>query len=237
MSDRVLTSITQRAGDWPGESGSPPSRPASYEEYLSLSAGGRLVEWVNGHIIYHMPPTTLHQLIADYLGLLLSLFVEFFNQGRVIRAAFEMKCRPDGPSREPDLIYVSNAHLSRLDDRRLNGPADLAVEVVSEDSVTRDYDEKYVEYEECGVREYWLIDPRPRRQRALFYQLDENGKYDLVKPIQGVYRSRTAPGFWLKVDRIWQRPDPQLTFAEIAGFPPEIVAFLKAQKQKGLEQR
>ncbi len=237
MSERVLTSNLRSARDLPGESDFPHSQPASYEEYLTLSAEGRLIEWVNGHIIYHLPPTTLHQLIADYLGLLLSLFAEFFNQGRVIGAPFEMKCRPDGPSREADLIYVSNAHLGRLDDRRLNGPADLAVEVVSEDSVTRDYDEKYVECEECGVSEYWLIDPRPRRHRALFYQLDENGRYDLVKPIEGVYRSRAAQGFWLNVEWIWQRPDPQLTFAEIAGFPREVVAFLQAQKQRGLEQR
>jgi hypothetical protein len=87
------------------------------------------------------------------------------------------------------------------------------------------------------VPEYWLIDPRPRRQRALFYQLDANGKYDLVKPVDDVYRSNVVSGFWLKVGWIWERPDPQLTFAEIAGFPQEVIAVLKDKKQRGMEQR
>ena len=56
-------------------------------------------------------------------------------------------------------------------DTFLDGPADLVIEVISDDSVTRDRVEKFDEYLEAGVREYWVIDPRPGQQRALFYVL------------------------------------------------------------------
>jgi Uma2 family endonuclease len=67
------------------------------------------------------------------------------------------------------MTFVAKANASRLTEKRLEGPADLVIEVVSDDSVERDYDEKFIEYQDCGVQEYWIVDPRPRRNRALFY--------------------------------------------------------------------
>lgn len=42
----------------------------------------------------------------------------------------------------------------------LDGPADLVVGIVSPDSVGRDRGEKFYEYAQGGVPEYWLIDPQ-----------------------------------------------------------------------------
>ena len=53
------------------------------------------------------------------------------------------------------------------------GAADLCVEVVSPESVTRDCREKLTEYEQAGVREYWLIDPF--RTQARFHRLTDHG--------------------------------------------------------------
>jgi len=39
----------------------------SYKEYLALPNDGRLVEWVDGEIIEHMPATTTHQNIVIFL--------------------------------------------------------------------------------------------------------------------------------------------------------------------------
>lgn len=205
-------------------------QPMTYEDYLALPNEGRIVEWANEEAVYLMPPLTIHQDIVAYLTAVLSAFITFHNLGRLLVSAFEMRCHPDGPSREPDVLFVASGHLSQLTDRRLEGPADLVVEIVSEDSVSRDYDEKFVEYQECGIPEYWVVDPRPRRQRALFYQLDANRQYDLVKPVDGVYRSQAIPGFWLRVNWLWDRPDPVLTFGEISALPPAVMDALRALK-------
>jgi len=37
-----------------------------------------------------------------------------------------------------------------------DGPADLAIEIVSEESRLRDRGEKFAEYEVGGVKEYWI---------------------------------------------------------------------------------
>ncbi|MBI3362018.1 MAG: Uma2 family endonuclease, partial [Chloroflexi bacterium] len=66
----------------------------TYDEYLALPSEGRLIEWVDGEVIYHMPPTLLHQDLVAYLTTLLTLFTSFFGLGRVIPAPAELKCRP-----------------------------------------------------------------------------------------------------------------------------------------------
>ena len=57
--------------------------------------------------------------------------------------------------------------------------------------------------------EYWLIDPD--QKLAEFYQLDEPGRYHLVTPDgDGIYYSQVLPGFWLRVDWLWQQPLPRV---------------------------
>jgi Uma2 family endonuclease len=41
----------------------------------------------------------------------------------------------------------------------MDGAADIVIELVSPESVHRDYGEKLYEYEQAGVPGYWIIDP------------------------------------------------------------------------------
>jgi hypothetical protein len=79
-----------------------------------------------------------------------------------------------------------------------------------------------------------VIDPRPDRQRAFFYQRDTRGQFELIKPeADGVYRSRLIPGFWLKVTWLWEKPDALLAVGEILNLPAETRAQLRAHKAGG----
>jgi Uma2 family endonuclease len=221
----------------PPQAGESQRLKMSYQEFLAWSDEDTHAEWVNGEVIIAMPPATLHQMIAGFLFELISLFVRFFHLGQVLPTPFEMKLSPDGPSREPDILFIANEHLDWLTPERLQGPADLVIEIVSDDSVTRDRVDKFDEYEECGVREYWIIDPRPHRRRAEFYVRDERGQFQPVRlDRERIYRSTVVPGFWLRVDWLWagELADPQFTFAEIAGFPSEVVAALQAIRDSGV---
>jgi Uma2 family endonuclease len=42
----------------------------------------------------------------------------------------------------------------------MEGPPDLAIEVVSPSSVTVDRKDKFLQYRKAGVRNYWIVDPR-----------------------------------------------------------------------------
>lgn len=204
----------------------------SYEEYLEWEYTGSLTEWVNGEVIIFMPPTDAHQNIVEFLHNLLSLFVRLFKLGKVRIAPFAMCALPDGPAREPDLFFLAAANLSRLTSRELSGPADLVIEVISDDSVARDRADKFYEYQEAGVREYWIIDPRPGKERVDFYVLDAHMRYQPV-PIaaDGTYHSTVLPNFWLKVDWLWtNETNPLAALAEIPG-ADQVIAALREEKR------
>lgn len=177
--------------------------PMSYAEFLAWADEDTLAEWVNGEAIMTSPASNIHQDLSGFLESLLRIFVESRQLGIVRNAPFQMKLEH---GREPDLLFVAAAHLQRLQETYLDGPADLVVEIVSPESAGRDRGEKFIEYEAGGVLEYWLLDPQ--RQWAEFYLL-QNGRYHLAfAGAAGEYRSTVLPGFWLRTEWLWQRPLP-----------------------------
>ncbi|HEY7357972.1 MAG TPA: Uma2 family endonuclease [Ktedonobacterales bacterium] len=182
----------------------------TYEEFLNWADEDTLAEWVDGAIVMTGPASRRHQKIVNFLVALLSTFSELHDLGEVIDGPFQMKLGRSG--REPDLLFVARAHLERFKQTYLDGPADLVVEVVSPESAGRDRGDKFYEYREAGIPEYWLIDPQ--LQQAEFYQLDAAGLYQNIAPdASGIYRSRARPGFWLRVGWLWQDPLPDATQA------------------------
>jgi Uma2 family endonuclease len=211
----------------------PPSTPAasealalrmSYDDYLAWHDEDIHAEWVDGEVIIHMPPTDIHQAVVTFLDRLIGIFVEALQLGRVQVAPFEVHLSPDGPSREPDLLFVHRDNLDRLQPKRVDGPPDLVIEIVSTDSVHRDRVDKFDEYERAGVQEYWIIDNRPGVRRAWFYRLGADGRYALaLTGVDRIYRSVVLPGFWLSEDWLWDPvPDTLKAIALVVG--PDRVA-------------
>ena len=208
-----------------------PGQPLSkmtYEEFLDWADEDTLAEWVDGEVVMYSPASNKHQDIADFLVSVLRPFVEIHQLGIVRSAPFQMKLER---GREPDLLFVASEHLDRLQETHLDGPADLVVEIVSPgpDSVERDRGKKFYEYAQGGVPEYWLIDPQARW--AEFYRLTEGHYRPAFSGEEGVYRSEALPGFWLRVEWLWQEPlpHPLRALGEIAGVDTEVVEhFLRA---------
>jgi Uma2 family endonuclease len=88
------------------------------------------------------------------------------------------------------------------------------VEVVSKGSRTRDRVHKLAEYEAGGVPDYWVIDPDQRW--AAFYALGKDGRYKAQAPADGLIRSTSLPGFWIREQWVWDRPAVSDALAEIA---------------------
>ena len=207
-----------------------PARRVTYEEFLAWADEDTRAEWVDGEVIVFMPASALHQRLVSFLDRLLGFYVELLGLGQLFVAPFQMRLavRPSG--REPDLLFVSREHLDRLTPTYLDGPADLAVEIVSEDSRERDRRDKYQEYEAAGVREYWLLDHETRQ--AHFLGLGPDGRYQpLPVDAQGVVRSVVLPGFWLRVDWLWQERPSHLAALRELGLLPDRAGGAPAAQQ------
>ncbi|MEW6126356.1 MAG: Uma2 family endonuclease [Acidobacteriota bacterium] len=181
----------------------------TYEEFLQWADDKQHVEWVNGEVVFMGTVSSLHQIIGSFLIALFRIWVETKNLGEIRYDPFNMKTAPHLNGRSPDILFVAKENLARLKKNYLEGPADLVVEIISPESRVRDRGEKFYEYEEGGVREYWLIDPM--RKKAEFYCLGEDKTYEAITPDEtGVYHSRTLAGLTLKVDWLWQESLPPI---------------------------
>lgn len=186
-----------------------PSIRMTYEEFIVWADEDTWAEWMNGEVISLGPPSERHQDLAGFLTALLRHFAEARQAGVVRPAPFQMKTGQDLPGRQPDILFIACQHFDRLKENYLDGPADLVVEIISPESRARDRGEKFYEYEQGGVREYWLIDSL--RKQAEFYLLGEDGFYHLMPVSEdGIFRSAVLEGLWLKLDWLWQKQLPML---------------------------
>lgn len=206
----------------------------SYEEYLNLPSDAQKIEWSNGEAIVYIPASDRHQDMIGFLYALLRTFVELFGLGFVRQAPFEVKLWENGPSREPDLFFLSHTNPATITSTLITGAPDLVIELISRGSVTIDRVDKFREYEQAGVKEYWLIDARPRRHHVEFFVQDSEIGYIPVEPDENnIYRSTILPHFWLNADWLLQQPFIELALAEIMltidSLPPADKAFVTIQ--------
>ena len=196
----------------------------SYDEYVAWydREAGQRGEWVDGEVIVFLATTFRHERLAMFLGTLLNIVLRRRRRGVVLGSGYELRVR-DGSAREPDLMVVLNEHLDRATDRRMLGAADLVVEIVSPDSVTRDRRDKLAEYAAAGVPEYWVIDPREGREAFELFALGDDGYYVTARPDEhGRAHSAVLPGVWF--DAAWLTADELPDEVELGLAMAETVA-------------
>ncbi|MBZ0304592.1 MAG: Uma2 family endonuclease [Anaerolineae bacterium] len=178
----------------------------SAEEYMEKYAAD-FHEWVKGVVIKVSPVGFPHVQILHYLIMLFEAYFELNPIGRVASQPFVMEIEISDSRREPDLQIILNDNLKNLTLTKMVGAADICIEIVSPESVARDYGDKFVEYEKAGVREYWIIDPT--RTSCRFHRLD-NEVYQTYNPgAEGNYETPLLPRFKLHVPTLWQEELPK----------------------------
>lgn len=173
------------------------------QEYMAQYAA-HFCEWVDG-VVIKMPPASLtHDDLTGVLREFLRAYLALRPIGQVRAAPIVM--RLPGSRREPDLQVILGENQRNLRETLMDGPADIAIEVASPANYNVDYGDKYREYQEGGVREYWLIDPM---QRAAHFHRLQGGVY-VKQAVDSEQRYRTPllPDFALPVPRLFAPPVP-----------------------------
>lgn len=178
----------------------------SFEDYVELYSG-EYCEWVEGVVIKLAPAGLRHNALIGYLFIVLRTYFEFRPLGKVLLSPFIVRLPDKKRGREPDLLVILNDNPHTVTDTMIDGPADICIEIISPESIDRDRGTKFTEYERGGVKEYWLLDHI--REEALFYRLNENGKY-IQQPIDAEknYFTPLLPGLALHVPTLWQEELP-----------------------------
>ncbi|MEO8607520.1 MAG: Uma2 family endonuclease [Chloroflexota bacterium] len=183
----------------------------TYDAFMN-SYDGMHVEWVNGVVIQMPSIDERHDAMVAFFRMLFAAFLEQTGGGRILGDPMLMKLPNVPSSRAPDVQVLLPDRVGQLKKNQVIGPASLVVEIVSPGSQRQDREDKKREYELGRVPEYWLFDPA--KIQALFYQLSDEGLYEEQQlDANGVYHSRSLPGFQLMVALLWRDELPG--FSEI----------------------
>jgi Uma2 family endonuclease len=162
---------------------------------------------LDGKIIRDSPAAPKHGLTTTFVAELLGTYVSHRRLGFLIGSTSTVRLTAyQAP--EPDLFFISAERHHIINEKYIDGPPDLCIEVISKSSRRRDRVRKFVLYADHGVREYWIIDPLINT--ANFYR-NVNGEWqEMPVDDQGVFRSEVVPGFWMKVSGLFIFPPPDV---------------------------
>ena len=124
-----------------------PAKTMTYEELLDWVGEDGYAEWADGGVIFKGTESAAHQDLLVFLRCLLKWHTEDHDAGKVLGNPFLM--RLPHSARAPDLLFIANANLFLLAEFYLDGPADLAIEIISPGSALR------AGGKVCGVRSRW----------------------------------------------------------------------------------
>jgi Uma2 family endonuclease len=176
----------------------------SFAEFLELIREDQKADLLDGGIYMASPESVEHNDLIRWLVMVLGACVEERGLGQVFvnRVAFRL-AKDSAP--EPDVAVVLTGRLAQLRSGYVDGPPDLAIEVVSPESAERDYEHKRTLYERHGVAEYWIIDPA--EQLATFL-VREGERLVEGRVTDGAFTSHVLKG--LRIEPAWllQRPLP-----------------------------
>jgi Uma2 family endonuclease len=185
-------------------------KQVSEEEYWEKYYSDTPYEWNNG--ILEVKP------LSDFRSNLLRIWFEaLLHEYRNIQKdfqeiaceiGFKMTLKKGSKVRKPDIGFVGPTSLQMAeDDRTYKGIFDLCVEFLSDSrysEVKRDTEQKFREYEEAGVKEYFILDRN--QNHTAFYRL-KNGRYVKLSPQDGVICSEVLKGFQFRIEHLYTRPD------------------------------
>ncbi|MBO3462374.1 Uma2 family endonuclease [Aetokthonos hydrillicola Thurmond2011] len=133
----------------------------TFEDYLNYDdSTGFHYELVDGKLELMNPPTVEHFLIVDFLDTVLKAEIKRLTLPWLCLRETGLRTSIN-KSRLTDLCVVSRDQARELMNVSavFQSPPIMIVEVVSPESVKRDYRYKRSEYAALEVSEYWIVDP------------------------------------------------------------------------------
>ena len=172
----------------------------TYADYLRFPDDGLRHEIIEGEHYVTPSPATRHQRISRNLLYLIQNYLEAHPIGELFAAPFDALLS-DFDIVVPDLVYLSNERAGFLTSKNLQGPPDLAIEILSPGTRSRDRKLKRDLYERVGVQEYWVVDPE--QDRVEVYRRTADGFSEPISVARAdKLTASLLPDFELPLDRV-----------------------------------
>lgn len=130
---------------------------------------GTLCQLVNNNLVMSPAPLNVHQVVVGDIFVELSLVVKKKKSGQLRIAPFDVHFSKKNIF-QPDIIYIANENLDKIEDKGLVGVPDIVIEILSPGTAHIDMGAKRDVYEQYGVKEYFIVEPTTKFVTALMLQ-------------------------------------------------------------------
>ena len=164
----------------------------------------RKMEFIDGEVVLHSPARNQHLVAKKNLVHLLDIYVN----ARGLGAVRDEKCLCVFPRNdyEPDIVFFGAGKAAALRPKTMKFPApDLAVEILSDSTASRDRGVKFEDYAAHGVAEYWIIDAD---SETVEQYLARGDSFELaMKSKTGFIESPVVAGFRIPIRAIFDEAE------------------------------
>ena len=143
-------------------------------EAFELMPEGTFCQLINDVLIMSPAPTPHHQSASGIVYENISKFVRRGKLGKVFYSPIDVYLN-DKNVFQPDIVFISKERLEIIDwNKGIIGTPDLIIEVLSKGNEKYDLNDKKTIYENAGVKEYLVVDPKTKWCEGFIL---ENGAY------------------------------------------------------------
>ena len=174
----------------------------TWDEFLDLDEDDQR-ELLDGDFVEIEVPTWTHGCIVGALIGALGSWARLKKTGRVLASGYKLRI-DDRRGAMPDIQFYRTGNWPVGQDRGLEtGHPDLAIEVISPSSRSKDRVRKLYDYAAIGIPEYWLVDPEARTLERLVLR---EGTYSIVEALEGdaVFRPAGFDGLEIDLRSLWE---------------------------------
>ncbi|MBA3830772.1 MAG: Uma2 family endonuclease [Chthoniobacterales bacterium] len=177
------------------------TRRLTVEDYRRLPEDDWRYQLIDGEIVMSPSPSFFHQTILLNLSDILSPHVRKRNLGKVRFAPLDFYL-DDNNVYQPDILFISRARESIIQEDGLHGAPDFVVEVLSPRTARYDFNAKRSGYARSGVGELWLV--YPKATRVDVFHLQENAETPVASYSLGqTFQSPLFPDLDICTDEIF----------------------------------
>jgi Uma2 family endonuclease len=128
----------------------------NYHDYLLLPED-KQYEILDGELHMVPAPNRRHQSVSLNLEVALFQYVKNHGSGKVLHAPCDVILSQEDVV-QPDILYVRIERANIIGEANLQGPPDLAIEILSPGTANKDLHLKRKIYARFGIQEYWIVD-------------------------------------------------------------------------------
>ncbi len=155
-----------------------PHPPKSILEVYNSLPEGTLCQLINNNLVMSPSPLDIHQVILMEVFLQLHAHIKRNKAGVLRIAPYDVHFSKSNIF-QPDIIFIANTNLYKIENTGLKGAPDIVVEILSPSTSRFDMEEKKSIYEQFQVQEYFIVEPNSKNVYIYILQNREYKELDM----------------------------------------------------------